>query len=79
MIQRPVGAFGYNVGNGGLSRTGGAIKNQIGGHAAFDDAAKHGAGTQQVLLTGHLIQTLRTDFICQRLHLLPPFLQNDLL
>ena len=79
MIKGLVGLPCDDARHGGLTRSGGAVKDQIGSRAALDDAAEHGPLSQQMLLSRHLIQSLRTNGIGQRLHAAPSSRDNDLL
>ena len=64
-VQSLIGLFRNNIGDGGLSGTGGTVEHHIGVGALFDQAAQHCAGRQQMTLTHHLIQAFGADLIRQ--------------
>ena len=70
MVQRLLRPLGDDVGNGGLSRAGRAVEDQIGFGPVFDQAAQQRALAQQMLLPCHLVQCLGPYFVCQRPHAL---------
>ena len=70
MVQRLLRPLGDDVGDGGLSRAGGAVEDQIGLGPVFDQAAQQRALAQQVLLPRHLVQCLGPYFVRQWLHAL---------
>ena len=65
-VEGAVGALGDDVGHRGLSRARGAVEDQVGHVAAFDDPAQQPILPQDMLLPHHLIQGLGPDLIGQR-------------
>ena len=65
--QRAVGLFGDDIGNGGLTRTAGAIEDHIGYVPGVDETAQHRSLSQYMFLSVDLIQALRPEKIRQRL------------
>ena len=62
-----MGPGGNDIGHGGLSRSRGTVEHHIGLRTAFNQPPKHCAGRQQMALAHHIIQSLRTDRVRQRL------------
>lgn len=62
----PVGALGDDVGHRGLARPRGAVEDQVGHVAAFNDAAQQAVLSQNVLLAHHLVQGFGPYFVGKR-------------
>ena len=67
LVQRAVGPFGDDVGNGGLPGPGGTVKDHVGVCALLNEPAQQGVGPQQMFLPHHLVQPLRPDPVRQRM------------
>ena len=63
LVEGPVGAFGDDVGDGGLPGARGAVEDHVGVGALFDEPAQQGVPAQQMLLSDDLVQTLGPDAV----------------
>ena len=65
-VERLVRLIGDDIGDCRLSRAGGTVEDHIGARAGIDQAAQKSPFSDQMLLTDHLVQTLRTDLVRKR-------------
>ena len=74
LIEGAVRLLGDDVGDSGLAGAAGTIEDHVGDLAGIDEPPQHGALSQNVLLSKHIIQSLRPQQVGQWLiHTQPPF------
>ena len=66
-VSNAVRALRDDVGDRGLARAGRTIENHIRNLAGIDNPAQKPVFSENVRLTAHIVETLRSERVCQRL------------